>query len=180
MRNNEDIFGLDGIQIHFVRKNVRNLSIRIIPPNGEVVVRVPICYANNRLYDFISKKREWILKSVEKVKNRETDKAKLDKESVKNFMAIFPELLKKWENEMGLSASKVSMRLMKSRWGSCRSQTRALTFNLYLAIKPIECVEYVIIHELAHIIHPNHSKDFWNLVSLYCPDYKRLRTLLNV
>jgi predicted metal-dependent hydrolase len=48
-----------------------------------------------------------------------------------------------------------------------------------LAYKPRECVEYVIIHELAHIVHPNHSKDFWNLVAQYCPDYRRLRRLLN-
>lgn len=180
MRNREEVYSINGVQIYIVRKNIRNLNIRVLPPNGEVRVSVPIYCDNKRVYDFISKKSEWILKSVEKVKNREADKAKLDKESVKKFMTIFPELLKKWEKEMGLSASKVSLCLMKSRWGSCRSQTRALTFNLYLATKPIECVEYVIIHELAHIIHPDHSKDFWNLVKIYCPDYKRLRALLNV
>ena len=74
---------------------------------------------------------------------------------------------------------EVVFKMMTSRWGSCQSKTRVLTFNLMLAYKPQECVEYVIIHELAHIVHPNHSKDFWNLVAQYCPDYRRLRHLLN-
>lgn len=79
---------------------------------------------------------------------------------------------------MNIYATKVTFRHMTSCWGSCRSQTRSLTFNLRLADKPLECVEYVIIHELAHIIHPNHSPEFWKLVEQHCPDYRRIRALL--
>ncbi|MCM1290396.1 MAG: M48 family metallopeptidase [Prevotella sp.] len=79
---------------------------------------------------------------------------------------------------MNLYANHIAIRLMRSRWGSCNSVTRHISINLALARKPLECLDYVIIHELAHITHPNHSDKFWNLVGVYCPDWKSVRAQL--
>lgn len=73
---------------------------------------------------------------------------------------------------------KIKFRKMISRWGSCRPMNNSLTFNTYLAEVPIECIEYVVVHELTHFVHPNHSPAFYDKVSEILPDYrKREKTL---
>ena len=67
---------------------------------------------------------------------------------------------------------------MTSRWGVCNIKNKNITLNLELSKYKVECLEYVIIHELSHFIHPNHSPSFWSLVSKYCPKYKEIRKSL--
>ena len=74
---------------------------------------------------------------------------------------------------MNLFPTSISYRKNKRTWGSCNYKN-GLNFNILLMKFPIEVMEYVIIHELSHIKHKNHSKDFWNLVSFYCPNYKEV------
>ena len=64
---------------------------------------------------------------------------------------------------------------MKTRWGVCNKRDNSVTLNSKLMEFDLEKLDYVIIHELAHFIHFNHSKDFWNLVSKYEPNYKKIR-----
>ena len=61
---------------------------------------------------------------------------------------------------------------MKTRWGSCNVKTKNINLNLELIKKPQECIEYVVLHELAHLKHPNHSKQFWEYVGMHMPDWK--------
>jgi len=75
---------------------------------------------------------------------------------------------------MRLQPTAIAYRHNKSRWGSCSSQNR-LSLNTRLMMLPEEMIRYVVIHELAHIAHKNHSKRFWQLVAQYCPNYKELR-----
>ena len=107
-------------------------------------------------------------------------------------------LLKKWEltlakevftkmidcyypdfKALGVAYPKLSIRTMTSRWGSCKPDGGKITLNLELLHKPKECLEYVVLHELAHFIHPNHSKDFWSFVENIMPDYKKRKDVLN-
>jgi len=74
--------------------------------------------------------------------------------------------------------NKISIKEQKSRWASC-STKRNLNFNLFLAAFPVEIIDYVIIHELVHLVELNHSKKFWNLVGLADPDYKKHREWLH-
>ena len=167
-------------QVVVMWKNVRNVSLKVAPPDAEVRMSVPSGYPEAKVLELLESKRDWIDKAVSKVKKRaEATPTKHDPAMLRAWVEEFKPAFEKWEHRMGLRATKVSFKMMSSRWGSCRASTRSLTFNLMLAYKPQECVEYVIIHELAHIVHPNHSKDFWNLVAQYCPDYRRLRRLLN-
>lgn len=75
--------------------------------------------------------------------------------------------------------TRVDLKHMVSEWGNCYAVQRRLTFNERLLAAPIECVEYVVLHELTHFIHQNHSKAFWTEVEKYMPDWKKRRDLLN-
>lgn len=86
---------------------------------------------------------------------------------------ILPELIHKHASRMELFPTKISFRKNKTRFGSCSSKD-AISLNILLMKFPLEVIEYVIIHELAHIKHKNHSKQFWRLVQEYCPEYKTL------
>jgi len=83
----------------------------------------------------------------------------------------------KWSKEMELFPKSVSYRNQKTRWGSCSSDGR-VNLNWKLAVFSSEIQDYVIIHELAHLKHQDHSKNFWNLVEIYAPDRKKTSKLL--
>ena len=78
----------------------------------------------------------------------------------------------------GVKYPLVKIRTMKSRWGSCQPQKRIITLNARMIAAPREAIEYVVLHEFAHFIHPNHSKDFYRLVEEVMPDWKERRALL--
>ena len=80
-------------------------------------------------------------------------------------------LTKKWAKRMGVVPEHISFRYSKNRWGSC-SSTNRISFNYHLVKLSTSLIEYVVIHELAHITFQNHSKDFWKFVKIHLPDYK--------
>ncbi len=79
-----------------------------------------------------------------------------------------------WAAIMDLHPTHVGFRRARTRWGSCSSHNR-LSLNTYLMMLPDDLIDYVIVHELAHIRHKNHGKDFWSLVETYLPDWKKQR-----
>ncbi|MBE6152071.1 MAG: M48 family metallopeptidase [Firmicutes bacterium] len=90
---------------------------------------------------------------------------------------IFGTHLEKMYNlfEENIDFPKLKIRTMKTRWGVCNVKTKTLTLNSKLIEYKLESLDYVIVHELSHLIHCNHSKDFWKLVEKYMPDYKKIR-----
>lgn len=91
---------------------------------------------------------------------------------------LFDERMNYWQSVMGLQASSLKIKSFKRRWGSC-SATGEISLNWRLIMAPIELIDYVIIHELAHIRYMNHGQDFWKLVGDFCPDWKNRRKELN-
>ena len=77
-------------------------------------------------------------------------------------------------DELGFKFNRIVIKNQKTRWGSC-STGNNLNFNLRLMMTPPEAIDYIIIHELCHLTHMNHSKQFWNLVGKHCPKYKYWR-----
>ena len=88
------------------------------------------------------------------------------------IVSISP-MVEKWSKKMNLHPSNIGFRRAKRRWGSCSSQN-SLSFNVYLMKLPLSVVEYVVVHELAHIKEKNHSKNFWAVVEEFLPNYKEL------
>ena len=79
----------------------------------------------------------------------------------------------------GLQFPDIKFRNMKSRWGSCNTQKKILTFNTALARLPLACAEYVVFHEFTHFLHPDHSKAFYTQLEAYMPNWKDCKRLLN-
>jgi predicted metal-dependent hydrolase len=88
-----------------------------------------------------------------------------------------PQIVQEYTNKMQLFPNKITFRKTKRQWGSC-SATNNISLNTMLAKLPIDVVKYVIVHELAHIRHKNHQKEFWALVCKYMPKYKQLQNEL--
>src|SRR5690606_26071352 len=83
-----------------------------------------------------------------------------------------PPLVNYWQQPLGVKAKEWRIKRMKTRWGSCNTKVGRLWFNLFLAEHPIECIEYVVLHELAHLLEPSHNSRFWGIVSTHMPDWK--------
>ena len=87
----------------------------------------------------------------------------------------------KYQQQMklyGIPMPEIEIKQMKSTWGLCMPKRNKVKFNLNLIKTPIPCIEYVVVHELSHFKHPNHSKNFYNFVSIFMPDWKDRRKRL--
>lgn len=90
-----------------------------------------------------------------------------------------PALLAKWEPILGVQAKKVYVQRMKTKWGSCTPESNYVRLNTDLAKKPPECLEYILVHELVHLLEPTHNERFAGLMDLYLPHWQHLRKQLN-
>jgi predicted metal-dependent hydrolase len=81
---------------------------------------------------------------------------------------------------MDLYPSKVKLNRAEKRWGSCNYSTKTLNFTIRNAMLPDWVQEYIVIHELSHLVHPNHSAKFWSFVETFMPDYKQAEKYLRV
>ncbi|MGI6066979.1 MAG: M48 family metallopeptidase [Bacillota bacterium] len=90
---------------------------------------------------------------------------------------IFTERTKIFAQKMGVTYRQIFIKNQKTRWGSC-SEKRNLNFNLRLVMAPLEIVDYIIIHELAHLKEMNHSRKFWEIVDCFCPNRRQCQAWL--
>ncbi|MFJ3394920.1 M48 family metallopeptidase [Leifsonia aquatica] len=90
-----------------------------------------------------------------------------------------PELISKWEQRLGVTVPKWTIRKMKTKWGSCNRDSRALWFNVELAKKHPDCLEYIVVHELTHYFEGNHGARFTALMDRNLPDWRLRRDQLN-
>jgi predicted metal-dependent hydrolase len=90
-----------------------------------------------------------------------------------------PGILQKWEKKIGVEVNGFFVRRMKTKWGSCNPHARTIRLNTDLAKKPRECLEYVVVHELVHLLEPSHNDRFVQLMDRYMPKWQSHRQLLN-
>ena len=93
--------------------------------------------------------------------------------------AAVPGFLKKWEPILGVRAGAVTVRRMKTKWGSCSHLSGSIRLNTDLAKKPRECLEYILVHELMHLLEPTHNWRFEALMDRALPNWKESRVMLN-
>ena len=93
--------------------------------------------------------------------------------------AKLPMLLDKWQPLMGVSARRILVQRMKTRWGGCNPTTGNVRLNTELAKKPLECLEYILVHELAHLIEPTHNARFLALMDRFIPQWRQIKDELN-
>lgn len=90
-----------------------------------------------------------------------------------------PELLEKWQKIVGVSVSEWGVKLMKTKWGTCNRDQKRIWLNLELAKKPVICLEYIIVHELVHLLERNHNDTFMQYMDTFMPQWKTYRNDLN-
>ncbi len=93
--------------------------------------------------------------------------------------AALPPPIAKWEKLMGLQVTSFTVRKMKTKWGSCTPSLGTIRFNLELAKKPAECLEYVIVHEMVHLLEPSHNKRFIAFMDSFMPNWRFYQSELN-
>lgn len=219
-----------GIKILLTQKKIKNLHLKICPPNAEVKISAPPYYSIFQIEKFILDKASWIKKSQEKIqKMRDEGKIQMPLKFVsgeqhylsgeKFKLTVFrnadfnkigfgegvveiwvkgqskleerqklfddfyrehlikkiPQLIKKYEEKMGVEVAKFKIRKMKTRWGSCNFVERKICFNSELAKKTPEFLEMIVVHEMVHILEKNHNRRFYSLMDEFMPEWKRWR-----
>ncbi|WP_338985364.1 M48 family metallopeptidase [Spiroplasma endosymbiont of Diplazon laetatorius] len=105
---------------------------------------------------------------------------KMYKKIALNYSEYFTEVIEKYKKIMELDFKNLTIRVMKGKWGVCYPEKSKIVLNTRLIHFPKQALEYVVVHELSHLIHKNHSKDFWRHVERYMPNYKNISEILKV
>lgn len=174
---------IDDLEVWVIeKKRMRNMRLHV-QPDGRVEVSVPIGYPPRFIEEFVRQKHDFIVAAQQHYQDSPMGRAAVaDPAEVRQWRqvveAFVPALIEKWEPVLGVKAGPVAYRKMKSRWGSCQAATGRLCFNVVLALYPPECLEYVVVHELAHLRVPNHGAEFKALMDQALPDWRERKAKL--
>ena len=97
---------------------------------------------------------------------------------LESMRSVVPELMNKWSLVIGVTVNTWNIRLMKTRWGSCHPRRQHICLNLKLIQKPMICLEYVIVHELVHLLEASHNVRFYELMSAFMPEWRHYKKQL--
>ncbi len=154
-----------------------------ITQNGDVIVRVPYRYPTEKIEKIVNENSSWIEKTKLKQKENLSNYIELSSEDIKKLKKLAEKKIKEkveyYSKLMGVKPIGVKITSAKKRFGSCNAEN-SLCFSYMLMLYPDEAIDYVVVHELAHIKHHNHSKAFYNCVKEHIPDYKYREKLLKM
>lgn len=174
---------VEDVPVCVVLKHMKSIRLRV-SPTGQVSVSAPYGTSEARIRSFVSSKLGWVRQQQAAQANSPAARAeRATKQEVEQWRTVVkacvPPLVAEWERILGVRVQKLDYRNMKSRWGSCRPQTGRVCINIRLALYPPECLEYVVVHELCHMLEPNHGAGFKALITKVMPDWKRRERILN-
>lgn len=163
-----------------IRSKRKTVALQV-NSDGEVIVRIPNRFPEEKLKKLVAEHSEWIKKKTAEAVQRkrskpvltENDIARLKKEAEK----MLPDLTRRYAEYMGVKYGSVRITSAQKRFGSCSGKNN-ICYSYILMQYPIEAIEYVVVHELAHTVHHDHSKAFYSLIEKYLPDYKKREKLL--
>ncbi|MDX4068884.1 M48 family metallopeptidase [Aliarcobacter skirrowii] len=171
------------------KKNIKHCYLRVLSDNL-IQIKANRYFTILDAKDLIYRKKDWLIENIQKQNSKKLNENEflyfgekkllsdfqikdLDKFYKEEIQKIIPSLVEKYSNLMQLYPTKISYRKNRRTWGSCNFKNE-LNFNILLTKYPIFIIEYIVIHELAHIQHKNHSKDFYFLVEKFSPNYKKI------
>lgn len=162
-----------------IRSSRKTIAIQITP-GGQVLVRCPNRMPAQAVDAFVREKTQWIKKHLQKNAALPCPdpftKAEI-KDYVNQTKNLLQARLPRLAQQVGVTYNRCSVRAQRTRWGSCSSKGN-LNFNCLLALVPTEVFDYVVIHELCHLKHMNHSQKFWAEVEKHHPQYNACRKWL--
>ncbi|RKY13936.1 MAG: hypothetical protein DRP52_01415 [Planctomycetota bacterium] len=153
------------------RRSARAKRMRItIAPTQVITVTVPANSSLERAKEFVQSKQIWIQKHLTKMrqaKDLQKDQPELSREELNKAQDGLFARLERFSNEYNLPYRRAAFRCQKTKWGSCSSQNN-ISLNINIAFLPEHLQDYILLHELCHIRHMNHSGDFWVQLDQYC------------
>ena len=167
------------VEYKLIRSGRKTLAAEITR-EGDIIVRAPYRISKQHIEKFLEDNKERIERAVKRAKAHKpsysSDAPEAD-ELRRKAEAIIPEKVAYYAKIMNLEPKSVRITAAKKRFGSCSSRG-TLCFSFNLMQYPEEAIDYVVVHELAHLVELNHSKKFWSVVEKYMPDYKKRRAIL--
>ncbi len=175
------------MEYQLVKSDRKTMAIQV-GIDGTVTVRVPKRCSKKLIEDFVQEHRTWICKKQEELGRRAREREKrregMPEWSQEDYQQhrtaagrVLRERAEYFARQMGVSFERISIRDQKTRWGSCSTRGN-LNFNWRLILAPLEILDYVVVHELAHRKEMNHSERFWRLVAQVLPDYQERKQWL--
>lgn len=168
------------IKVKVVKSRRKTLSVSV-DRMGNVTVRAPLYYTDAGIRRFVASREGWIREVLAKREEKRGDAEPFSPEEIQRMKElarkVIPERVEYYARLMGLSYNRVTIKCLKSRWGSCSSKGN-LNFNCLLMMVPGEVMDYVVVHELCHIKQMNHSRKFWAEVAKVLPMYRIQRRWL--
>lgn len=160
----------------------KSLAIQVTP-DGEVLVKAPKNTPKKNIEETVKKYSDWIEKTQKKVLGKDIGmkKASAEEEKLlrKKAKELLPEKVNYYSDLLGVTPTRLTVTGARTRFGSC-SGKNGISFSFYLMRFPEDAIDYVVVHELCHIIHHNHSKEFYKEIEKILPDYKRRKKLLDL
>lgn len=177
------------------RKNVKNLNLRI-SDTGSVTLGTPHQTTQKHAQAFLDRKAAWVFTCLDRQRSRQKsippgmvplwgeliafseDENRVKELYAREVAAALPAIAQRYQQAMNQSDVTWQVRWMKSRWGSCTPARRSIRINARLAAYPRPCLEFVVAHELVHLMEPSHNQRFHMLLDCYCPSNRQLARLL--
>ena len=172
---------MESVSYRVIRSNRRSLGLEITR-DLEVLVRAPRCVSQAQIEAFVAEHRTWLETHLEQARERaerrppeptEEERAAL----IRRAMELLPQRVEHFSRIMGLRPTGITVTGAEKRFGSCSGKNR-LCFSWRLMAYPDEAIDYVVVHELAHIKYKNHSREFYALIASVLPDYRRREDIL--
>lgn len=164
--------------VEIIRSKRKTLALQIAD-DGHLVVRAPMRCPNRDIALFIEKSEKWIKTHAAKVIQRSRELEQLEpftEQDIRNMaqqaIEVIPKRVKLYAEKLGVTYGRITIRNQKTKWGSCTSKGN-LNFNCLLMAAPSEVLDSVVVHELCHRLHMNHSKEFYAEIYRIFPDYDK-------
>lgn len=159
-----------------IRSRRKSIAVQV-DADCNIVVRAPYFVSQKEIERFLADKKQWLEKAVTKQMIKKKSRREYSEADIadmrKKAKEILPQKVSYYSQIMGVRPTAVKINSARKRYGSC-SGKNSINFSLYLMDKDERFIDYVVIHELAHIVHHNHSKAFYEFVSRFMPDYKEI------
>lgn len=175
-----DVF--NNLQINVIYSARKSIAIELKP--GTLTVRAPKGVSRSEVNSFLESKRGWIEKHMEKIQECQEALGQVEPftmaeihELANKALIEIPKRVKKYAQVVGVTYGRITIRSQRSRFGSCSSKGN-LNFNCILMLFPDEVIDYVVVHELCHRIHMNHSAAFYAEVERVFPEYRKCKKWL--
>lgn len=177
-----------GWTVQIVKKKVKNANFRIRPEEpGTLHLSIPYSMTYDEAGKLLEQPRilRWVQKYEKKLREQPPASEERREESAEHFsvykarlMELLPDMFRRWETALGVRCRKVTIRDTRSQWGSCSIRTGNISISVWLGAYPESCIEYVVVHELAHLLEAGHNERFYGILDRHYPAWRSCREQL--